>query len=108
MHPAAEWFVLRMPTSAQAEMLTRRTLGSGHIFSRFVDKSDAARNSIRPIFGNLDRSRSRLINLVANFHIVDAVTEGPRRAGPYCLDYFVESSTARCNEWFSPNMEHRS
>src|SRR5580704_1293048 len=72
VHTAAEWFVLRMSASAQTEMLQRRTLGSGHVASKFVDKSDTARNPVRPIFRDLDRCRSLPIDLVAGFHSVDA------------------------------------
>src|SRR6266567_2799956 len=108
VHTATEWFVLRMSASAQTEMLPRRTLGSGHIVSKFVDKSDTACNTVRTIFGNLDRRRSMPIDLVAGFHSVDAVTEGSRRARPHGLDYFVQSSTARSDEWLLPNMEYRS
>ena len=89
-------------------MLPRRTLGSGHIVSKFVDKSDTARNPVGTIFGDLDRCESIPINLVAGFHSVDAVTEGSRRARPHGLDYFVQSSTARSDEWLLPNMEYRS
>src|SRR6266852_3123814 len=108
VHTATEWFVLRMSASAQTEMLPRRTLGSGHIISKFVDKSDTACNPVRTIFGNLHRRRSMPIDLVAGFHSFDAVTEGSRRARPHGLDYFVQSSTARSNELLLPNMEYRS
>src|SRR6266849_10971980 len=89
-------------------MFPRRPFGSGYDVSKFVDKSGTARHPVRPIFGNLDRCRSRPINLIAGFQSVDVVTEGSRRAGPHCLDYFVQSCTARRNEWFLPNMEYRS
>jgi hypothetical protein len=108
MHATAKRFVLRMSASAQTEMLPRRTFRSGHVASNFVDNSDTARDPVRAILGNFNRWSSMLVNLVAGFYSVDAVTEGSRRAAAHCLDYFVHSRTARRNEWLSPDVEYGS
>ena len=107
VHPATERLILRMPAAAQAEMLPRRTFSSGHVVSIFVDKPDPARDPVRPILGDFDRCSSMLVDLVAGFHSLDAITEGSRRAGAHCLDDFVEPSAAGSNERLLPGVKDR-
>jgi hypothetical protein len=89
-------------------MLSRGTLYSRHVVSKFVHKTDTARNAIRSIFRDFDGGRPGAIDLGAGFYTIDAVTEGARRAGPHRLDDFVQPSAARRDEWLLPNMKDRS
>src|SRR5229473_3206312 len=96
-----------MPTSAQTEMFSRRSCGTGHVVAELVRKPHAAGNPVRPVFRDLDPWRSIPVDLVSSFNMVDAVTEGSRGTGPHRLHDFVQSSTARGNEWLLPSVKYR-
>src|SRR6266699_1376418 len=91
MHPAAEGFILRMPTAAEAVMLARGATSACHLVVVCICQGNAPCYAIGSIFGNLDGGLSFLIHLAAGLDSAERITECPRRAGTHGTDDLIHS-----------------